>query len=103
MRKVRRSTCAREAALIRLLSPSSRGIADLQIVNPCRKGAALSVKAGQLSLGGNFDQQGKAQLRIPLFQEATDIAWTAGDGTTKTETVRVAYPVDSGRSRCSVL
>jgi hypothetical protein len=82
---LRSGSCVDQVALT-----ESRGIADLQIVNPCRKGAALSVKAGQLSLGGNFDQQGKAQLRIPLFQEATDIAWTAGDGTTKTETVRFA-------------
>lgn len=66
----------------------TRGIADLQIVNPCRKGTALSVKGGPLTLQANFDPQGKAQLRIPLFQETTDITWTSGDGATHKETVR---------------
>lgn len=79
----RPSGCADQVALA-----ESRGIADLQIVNPCQKGKALSVTAGPLTLQASFDAQGTAQLRIPLFQETTDIAWTGADGKTSKQFVR---------------
>ncbi|MFZ1896482.1 MAG: caspase family protein, partial [Rhodoplanes sp.] len=75
--------CADQVALT-----ESHGIADLQIINPCRKGTVLSVTAGPFALQANFDAQGKARLRIPLFQETTDIVWTGGDGKTNKESVR---------------
>jgi hypothetical protein len=66
----------------------ARGVVDFDISSPCRGGAVLPVTAGKLSLQTTFDKNGKARLRIPLFQESTDIAWTGVDGATKTETVR---------------
>jgi hypothetical protein len=55
------------------------------------------VNAGRLSLQTTFDKEGRARLQIPLFQESTDITWTAGDGPDKTETVRFAGARDAFR------
>lgn len=66
----------------------ARGVVDFDISSPCRGGATLPVTAGKLSLQATLDKNGKARLRIPLFQESTEIAWTGVDGATKTETVR---------------
>ncbi len=75
----------------------ARGVVDFQISSPCRPGAAFSVNAGRLSLQTTFDKEGRARLQIPLFQESTDITWTVGDGSDKTETVRFAGARDAFR------
>lgn len=75
----------------------ARGVVDFRITSPCRPGAAFSVNAGPLSLQTAFDKEGKARLQIPLLQESTDVTWTAGDGTTKTEPVRFAGARDAFR------
>lgn len=66
----------------------ARGVVDFDISSPCRGGAVVPVTAGRLSLQATLDKNGKARLRIPLFQESTEIAWTSVDGAIKTETVR---------------
>jgi hypothetical protein len=56
------------------------GMVTLDIVNPCRRGAAIDVSADGMRLRANFNGEGLAEFVFPLFHERTEVAWERADG-----------------------
>jgi hypothetical protein len=65
------------------------GLVTLDIVNPCRRGAAIDVSADGMKLRANFNGAGLAEFAFPIFHEHTEIAWQRADG--KLDKTAVAY------------
>ncbi len=65
------------------------GVVTLDIVNPCRRGAAVDVSADGMKLRANFSGDGLATFEFPLFHERAEIAWLRADG--KLDKTAVAF------------
>jgi hypothetical protein len=67
-----------------------RGLVDVVLSNPCRKGVAARIEAEGLTLRAMFDDDGHARVLVPLFHSEADIRWQAADETMQNKHVRFA-------------
>jgi hypothetical protein len=74
-----------------------RGLVDVVLSNPCRKGGAARIEAEGLTLRAMFGDDGHARVLVPLFHSEGDIRWQAADETMQNKHVRFAGVRDALR------